>query len=61
MTQAVQGQRLEARIAEQNFQRPTGSRIALADDREIGTDVIKHRWEKSAGGRRGLQANLLAE
>ena len=45
MAEAMQGQRLEARIAEQNFQRPTGSRIALADDREIGTDVIKHRGE----------------
>ena len=52
---------VQSRIAEQNFQRPTGSRIALADDREIGTDVIKHRGERSASGRRGLQANLLAE
>ena len=38
MTEAVQGQRLEAWITEQNFQRPTGGRIALADDREVGAE-----------------------
>ena len=37
------GGRSPAGIAAHNFQPATGSRITLADDREVGTDVIKHR------------------
>ena len=43
MADSVQADRLETGIAAHNFQPATGGRITLADDREVGTDVIKHR------------------
>ena len=58
---AVQTDGLESGVAAHNFQPSTGSRITLADDREVGADVIKHRKGGSAGGGRCLQANVLTE
>ena len=43
MADSVQADRLEAGIAAHDLQPAAGSRITLANDREVGTDVIKHR------------------
>ena len=58
MADSVQADGLKTWVAAHDFQPTAGSRIALADDREVGTDVVKHG---GVIGGRGLQANLLAE
>ena len=60
MAEAVQADGVEAWVAKQHLQPPTSSRVALANDGEIGSDLIKHR-QGSAGGRRDLQADLFTE
>ena len=42
MAEAMQGDGMETRVAEQDLQPVTGCRVALADNREIGSDLIKH-------------------
>jgi hypothetical protein len=59
MAKAVQADGVKAWVAKQHLEPPTSSRVALANDGEIGSDLIKHR-RGSAGGRRDLQADLFA-
>ena len=60
MAEAVQADGVKSWVAKQHLQPPASSRVALANDGEIGSDLIKHR-RGSAGGRGGLKADLLAE
>jgi hypothetical protein len=60
MAEAVQADGVKAWVAKQHLQPPTSRRVALANDGEIGSDLIKHRLG-SAGGCRDLQADLFAE
>ena len=53
MAEAVQADGVEAWIATQHLQPTASRRVALANDGEIGSDLIKHR-RGSAGGRGGL-------
>jgi hypothetical protein len=39
----MQADGLKSGVAEHNLQPPTGRRVALADDCEIGSDLIEHR------------------
>ena len=49
MAQPVQADRLKARIAEQDLERPARCGIPFADDRKVGPNLIKH----------GLDSDLL--
>ena len=42
MAQPVQADRLKARIAEQDLERPARCGIPFADDRKVGPNLIKH-------------------
>ena len=42
MTEPMQGQSLKTGVAEQDFKQSTSSGVSLADDRQIGTDVMEH-------------------
>ena len=53
MAKTVQADGVEAWITTQHLQPTASSRVALANDGEIGSDLIKHR-RGSAGGRGGL-------
>jgi hypothetical protein len=60
MADAVQADGVEPWVAKQHLNPTASSRVALANDGEIGSDLIKHR-RGSAGGRGDLKADLLAE
>jgi hypothetical protein len=42
MAEAMQRQGVQARVAEQDFQRAAGRRIALFDDRQVGLQCLEH-------------------
>jgi hypothetical protein len=42
MAQPVQADRVKARVAEQDLERPARRRIPFADDRKVGPNLIKH-------------------